>query len=198
MRKTHKKTCRNKRKTQTRRRKGGVGTQGQAEALQQVFNSINRSFAQDEIAEILAHQSYEAMGESVRRQARENAKNMARTARREHHHEDGTRKSNLRQILGRTHLVEPDLEERLLRQSRPGPSQATLRSLRERGTHVSRDNRQAYDDKLRIRRANKMAIDRAMLQRYGPPPPGGYDLRLPLVPVRQMAERGTPFDRFET
>ena len=41
-----------------------------------------------------------------------------------------------------------------------------------------------------------MAIDRAMFHTYESPPPGGYGL-LPLVPVRQMAERGTPFDRFE-
>ena len=80
------------------------------------------------------------MKESLRRDARVKAKDMARTARREHHHEHGTRKKNLRQILGRNHLAEPDLEERLLRQSRTGPSQATLGSLRERGTRVSRNN----------------------------------------------------------
>ena len=105
-------------------------------------------------------------------------------------------KQELRSLNLSTSGNKPDLEERLLRQSRTGPSQATLGSLRERGTRVSRNNWQAYDDQLRVKEANQMAIDRAMFHTYESPPPGGYGL-LPLVPVRQMAERGTPFDRFE-
>ena len=149
-RKTHKKTSRNKRKTSTHRRhnrQGGVGTLGQAAALQQVFNTVNRPYARNEIAEILAHQSYRDMEKSTPR-------------------------------------------------GRGGPSQATLSDLRARGTQVARDNQRSYDDQQYVRDANRAAFDRAMLQRHGPPPPGGYGI-MPLAPARQRREISTPFDRFE-
>jgi len=186
-RKTHKKTCRNKRKTQTRRRKGGVGTQGQAAHLQQDIEYLTGA---------LTGQSHEAMEESIRGTRREDAKNMARTARIEHGREHGTRKSNLRQILGRNHLADPNLEEILLRESLDGPSQATLRSIRDKGTDVSRDNREAYDREEEAIHANHAAYMRAMTKRYGPSPPGGYGA-LPPPPFRSRAEEPTRFARFE-
>ena len=199
MRKTHKKTCRNKRKTCRNKRKtcrnkrktcrnkrktrqGGVGTRGQAAALQQVFNTVNRPDARDEIAEILAHQSYGSMEESLRRDARVKAKDMARTATREHAHEHRTRKEAIK----------------LTR-----PSRATLTALREKGTQRARDNQHAYGKRDEIRRI--IEADRlAAINRLGLSPQEYYTI-MPVPLHRADAAREafiqrkfpTPFDRFE-
>ena len=156
-------------------------------ALQEVLEKITNQPGNDVVSYIFSLES-PRQREQARARMAANAATAAIQA------DDRVRIATLENLLGRTHLAEPDLVRRLQRQSLAGPSQPLLRDLRERGAERGAHYQELFDGLDWVRRENNRHYIEAMQRRYPHIDLNNIPHHLPLPAYRQLAERGTPFD----
>jgi hypothetical protein len=176
----------------------GVGTRGQAAALNQVFTSINPTFAYPEIVrEVLSHQSVNDRDAAERKERRQVAANAIDQRQSQIQRENKAKTALITDILaGTSGLVEPELVDQIQRQSRNTLNPTLGQSLRTAG-HASQAKIQSqYDRHHWVNAQNERTFRNAMQRAY----PNldldnlPVDTFLPLPPVRQMAVQALPFN----